>query len=264
MLTLVDTHTHLYTEEFDNDREAVVERAFRTGVQRLYMPNIDDTTVEAMLDLCEAHEGCYPMIGFHPTSVDAGWAPRLARVKEWLHSGHRFYGIGEVGMDLYWDRTYRLEQMKVLDEQVQWALQFRLPLVIHCREAYPELLDVLAPYRGEAELTGIFHSFTGGDAETVEALLGYAGFMLGVNGVVTFKKSTLGETLRTVPLERIVLETDSPYLAPVPYRGQRNESSYVVKVAEKLADVYGVSQEIIARQTTANALKVFKNEEMSF
>lgn len=264
MLTLVDTHTHLYTEEFDDDREAVVERAFRAGVERLYMPNIDDTTVEAMLNLCETHERCYPMIGFHPTSVDAGWAPRLARVKEWLHSEHRFYGIGEVGMDLYWDRTYRLEQMKVLDEQVQWALQYQLPLVLHCREAYPELLEVLAPYREEEGLKGIFHSFTGGDAETVEALLGYSGFMLGVNGVVTFKKCTLDETLQTVPLERIVLETDSPYLAPVPYRGRRNESSYVVKVAEKLADVYGVNLEDIARQTTANALKVFKNAERSF
>ena len=261
---LTDTHTHLYVEEFDEDREEVVDRAFRSGVTRLFMPNIDDTTVEPMLRLCESHPGCYPMIGLHPTSVDADWKARLARVEAWLHTQHRFFGIGAVGMDLYWDRTYRTEQMEVLDTQVQWALQYRLPLVLHCREAYPELLEVLAPYKKEEALTGIFHSFTGGDPETVEALLDYPGFMLGINGVVTFKKSKLAEELHGIPLERLVVETDSPYLAPVPYRGKRNESSYVVKVAEKLAEVYGTSREEVADRTTENALKVFKNAATSF
>lgn len=187
---------------------------------------------------------------------------RLARVKEWLLSGERFYGIGEVGMDLYWDKTYRLEQMKVLDEQVRWALDYSLPLIIHCREAYPELLEVLEPYRTSG-LTGIFHSFTG-TADDVARLLEYSGFMLGINGVVTFKKSSLPEVLKEVPLSRLVLETDSPYLAPVPYRGKRNESAYLVKVAEKLGDVYGLPLEKIAAETTENALKLFKIAGRSF
>lgn len=259
MLTLVDTHTHLYTEEFDEDREAVVARAFQAGVTRLFMPNIDDTTVEPMLRLCTSHPGCYPMIGLHPTSVGADWQERLARVEAWLHGDTRFYGIGEVGMDLYWDKTYKVEQMKALDVQVRWALEHRLPLVLHCREAYAELLEVLAPYKKEG-LTGIFHSFTGGDEELVARLLDYEGFMLGVNGVVTFKKSTVGEALQAVPLDRVVVETDAPYLAPVPHRGKRNESAYVVEVAARLAQVYRVPLEEVTRRTTQNALKVFKIE----
>lgn len=256
MISLIDTHTHLFAEEFDEDRELAVLRAGEAGVTRLFMPNIDDTTVESLLALCRKHEECYPMIGFHPTSVDTDWMNRLARVKEWLLSGERFYGIGEVGMDLYWDKTYRLEQMKVLDEQVRWALDYSLPLIIHCREAYPELLEVLEPYRTSG-LTGIFHSFTG-TADDAARLLEYSGFMLGINGVVTFKKSSLPEVLKEVPLSRLVLETDSPYLAPVPYRGKRNESAYLVKVAEKLGDVYGLPLEKIAAETTENALKLFK------
>lgn len=262
MISLIDTHTHLFAEEFDEDRELAVLRAGEAGVTRLFMPNIDDTTVESLLALCRKHEECCPMIGFHPTSVDTDWMNRLARVKEWLLSGERFYGIGEVGMDLYWDKTYRLEQMKVLDEQVRWALDYSLPLIIHCREAYPELLEVLEPYRTSG-LTGIFHSFTG-TADDAARLLEYSGFMLGVNGVVTFKKSSLPEVLKEVPLSRLVLETDSPYLAPVPYRGKRNESAYLVKVAEKLGDVYGLPLEKIAAETTENALKLFKIAGRSF
>lgn len=262
MISLIDTHTHLFAEEFDEDRELAVLRAGEAGVTRLFMPNIEDTTVESLLALCRKHEECYPMIGLHPTSVDTDWMNRLARVKEWLLSGERFYGIGEVGMDLYWDKTYRLEQMKVLDEQVRWALDYSLPLIIHCREAYTELLEVLDPYRTSG-LTGIFHSFTG-TADDAARLLEYSGFMLGINGVVTFKKSSLPEVLKEVPLSRLVLETDSPYLAPVPYRGKRNESAYLVKVAEKLGDVYGLPLEKIAAETTENALKLFKIAGRSF
>ena len=161
MNALIDTHTHLYTEEFDADRELAVIRAVEAGVTRLFMPNIDDTTVEAMLKLCEAHDCCYPMIGFHPTSVDTGWKERLEKVKGYLtSSSHCFYGIGEVGIDLYWDKTFREEQMIVFEEQVKWALEYDLPLIIHCREAYPELLEVLSGYKHTA-LRGIFHSFTG-------------------------------------------------------------------------------------------------------
>lgn len=177
-------------------------------------------------------------------------------------SSHRFYGIGEVGIDLYWDKTFREEQMIVFEEQVKWALEYDLPLIIHCREAYPELLEVLSGYKHTA-LRGIFHSFTG-TSEDAERLLEYESFMLGINGVVTFKKSTLPEVLKNVPLERVVLETDSPYLAPVPYRGKRNESANLVKVAECLSVIYGVPLSEIASRTTENALKVFTNAEKSF
>ena len=257
MLGLIDTHTHLFVEEFDEDRELALIRAGEAGVTRLFMPNIDDESVERMLALCDAHEGCYPMIGLHPTSVDAGWEARLKRVEEWFRSGKKFYGIGEVGLDFYWDTTYRREQMEVFDRQIRWALESGLPLIVHCRSAYPELLEALSPYKHE-NLKGIFHCFSGTEEDAVR-LLEYSGFMLGVNGTVTFKKSVLPALLKAVvPLERVVLETDSPYLAPVPYRGKRNESAYIVKVAEKLSDIYETTWDKIARITSENALRVFK------
>ena len=187
MVALIDTHTHLFAEEFDEDRELAIIRATEAGVTRLFMPNIDDTSVEAMLALCNSHDGCYPMIGFHPTSVDENWKERLGTVEKWLRSEQVFYGIGEVGMDLYWDKTFKKEQMEVFDIQVKWALEYDLPLIIHCREAYPELLEVLEPYR-KTSLTGIFHSFTG-TVEDAHKLMEYPGFMFGINGVVTFNKS---------------------------------------------------------------------------
>ena len=259
---MIDTHTHLYVEEFDEDRDAAILRAHEAGVTHLFMPNIDDTSVEPMLKLCHEHQHCYPMIGFHPTSVDGNWRQRLAVVERWLHSGEEFYGIGEVGMDLYWDKTFAHQQMEVLDIQVGWALEHDLPLILHCRDAHREMLDVLAPYKN-SRLTGIFHSFTGGLTEA-EAMLDFPGFMLGVNGVVTFKNSKLGEVLKSVPLSRLVLETDSPYLAPVPFRGRRNESAYIIKVAEKLSAVYDLPLGDISRISTENALKVFTKLHQSF
>ena len=262
MTALIDTHTHLFTEEFDEDRELAIVRATEAGVTRLFMPNIDDTTIDRLMNLCGTHDNCFPLMGFHPTSVDEHWRERLAVVEQCLRANPQlFYGIGEVGMDLYWDKTWLKEQQEVFRMQVDWALEFCLPLIIHCREAYPELLEVLADYRGSG-LTGIFHSFTG-SAEDALRLLQYDGFMLGVNGVLTFKKSTLPDVLSDVPLERIVLETDSPYLAPVPYRGKRNESAYLVKVAERLSDVYGLPVSDIARVTTCNALKIFSRVKIT-
>lgn len=260
MMAFVDTHTHLYVEEFDEDRELALIRAGEAGVARLFMPNIDDTTVDAMLALCRSHEGCYPMIGFHPTSVDADWKARLAAVRRWLDSPRTFYGIGEVGLDLYWDKTYKKEQMQAFEIQIEWALEHDLPLVVHCREAYPELFEVLAPYKNTG-LRGIFHSFTGTEEEAAR-LLEYTGFLLGINGVVTFKKSVLPSVLPHVPLGRIVLETDSPYLAPVPYRGKRNESAYLVEVAGKLSEIYSVPLEEIARVTTENACRMFRTTDL--
>ncbi|MBQ8442919.1 MAG: TatD family hydrolase, partial [Bacteroides sp.] len=202
---------------------------------------------------------CYPMIGFHPTSVDADSMPKVKEMKKHLIEGHPYIAVGEVGLDLYWDKTYIKEQQEVLEEQIQWALEWELPLVIHCREAFPELFQVLRPYK-ETKLTGVFHSFTG-TVEEAEELLGYSRFMVGINGVVTFKKSTLPDALKILPLERLVLETDSPYLAPVPYRGRRNESAYVKRVAVKLAELYEMEIGEVERKTTANALKVFKIPE---
>lgn len=259
-MAFVDTHTHLYVEEFDEDRELALIRAGEAGVARLFMPNIDDTTVDAMLALCRSHEGCYPMIGFHPTSVDADWKAHLAAVRRWLDSPQTFYGIGEVGLDLYWDKTYKKEQMQAFEIQIEWALEHDLPLVVHCREAYPELFEVLAPYKNTG-LRGIFHSFTGTEEEAAR-LLEYTGFLLGINGVVTFKKSVLPSVLPHVPLGRIVLETDSPYLAPVPYRGKRNESAYLVEVAGKLSEIYSVPLEEIARVTTENACRMFRTTDL--
>lgn len=257
---MIDTHSHLFVEEFADDLPEVIQRAKEAGVARIFMPNIDDTSVDDMLRVCNQYPGyCYPMLGFHPTSVDAAAGEKVSLMKKMLVPGHPFIAIGEVGLDLYWDKTYLREQQEVLEEQVRWALEWGLPLVIHCREAFPELFEVLRPYK-DSELKGIFHSFTGTLKEAEEALE-YGNFMMGINGVVTFKKATLPEVLKQVPLERLVLETDSPYLAPVPFRGKRNESSYVGKVAGKLADVYGVTEAEVRAVTTENALKVFKISE---
>lgn len=257
---MIDTHSHIFEPDFADDLPEVIARAKEVGVEKIFMPNIDDTSVDAMLGVCRQYPGyCFPMLGFHPTSVDADAMPKVKEMKKRLTEGHPYIAIGEVGLDLYWDKTYIKEQQMVLEEQIQWALEWKLPLVIHCREAFPELFDVLKPYK-ETKLTGVFHSFTGTVNEAME-LLDYSRFMVGINGVVTFKKSTLPEALKVLPLERLVLETDSPYLAPVPFRGKRNESSYVKRVAVKLAELYGVEIGEVERQTTANALKVFKISE---
>ena len=257
---MIDTHSHIFEPDFADDLPEIIARAKEIGVEKIFMPNIDDTSVDAMLGVCRQYPGyCFPMLGFHPTSVDADAMPKVKEMKKRLTEGHPYIAIGEVGLDLYWDKTYIKEQQMVLEEQIQWALEWELPLVIHCREAFPELFDVLKPYK-ETKLTGVFHSFTGTVNEAME-LLDYSRFMVGINGVVTFKKSTLPEALKVLPLDRLVLETDSPYLAPVPFRGKRNESSYVKRVAVKLAELYGVEIGEVERQTTANALKVFKISE---
>ena len=255
---MIDTHSHIFSEEFKDDLSEVIARAKEIGVEKIFMPNIDDTSVEDMLNVCQAYpDYCFPMIGFHPTSVEGPDAIyKVREMKKHLVEGHPYIAVGEVGLDLYWDKTWLKEQQLILDEQIQWALEWNLPLVIHCREAFPELFQVLEPYK-HTELTGVFHSFTGTVDEARE-LMDYSRFMIGINGVVTFKKSTLPEVLKEVPLAKLVLETDSPYLAPVPFRGKRNETSYVKRVAVKLAELYGMEIGEVERQTTENALKVFK------
>jgi TatD DNase family protein len=255
MYNVIDTHSHLFVEEFDGDRAEVMRRAREAGVQRILMPNIDLASVEPMLRTCaEYPDFCFPMIGLHPTEVGADNRKALAELKALL-SKYDFIAIGEVGIDLYWDKTFKNEQLAVLEEQIGWALERNLPLVIHSREAFAELYALFSHYK-DAPIRGVFHSFTG-TADEANALLEFPGFMLGVNGVVTFKKSALPETLSEVPLTRLVVETDSPYLAPTPYRGRRNESAYIVRVVERLSEIYACSPEYVAEQTCFNARKLF-------
>ena len=220
MYKLIDTHSHLFVDDFDADRPEVMLRAREAGITHILMPNIDVASVEPMLRVCGEYPGyCFPMIGLHPTEVDANYRDALAALKPLLDE-HPFIAIGEVGLDLYWDKTYKTEQLAALEEQIGWALERDLPLVIHSREAFLELYDLFSHYK-DSPIRGVFHSFTG-TADEAHALLEFPGFMLGINGVVTFKKSVLPEALRDVPLSRLVVETDSPYLAPAPFRGKRN------------------------------------------
>ncbi|MDE5709894.1 MAG: TatD family hydrolase [Bacteroides sp.] len=256
-MKLIDSHSHLFLEEFAEDLPQVMERARNAGVTHVFMPNIDSTTIEPMLRVCRDYEGyCYPMIGLHPTSVNADYEKELGVVAEALCAPNNYVAIGEIGMDLYWDKAFLKEQQVVLDKQIGWAQEYGLPVVIHCREAFDYIYNVLRPYQGTS-LGGIFHSFTGTREEADVLVAEFPNFMVGINGVVTFKKSALPEVLKHIPLERIVLETDSPYLTPVPNRGKRNESAYVKDTLMKVAEVYGCSPEEVAQTTSANALKVF-------
>lgn len=255
-MRLIDTHSHLFLEEFSEDLPQVIERARAVGVTHIFMPNIDSTTIDAMLSTCNTYKGyCFPMIGLHPTSVNADYVKELEIVARELKSSGEYVAIGEIGMDLYWDKTFLKEQQIVLDKQVNWALEYDLPVVIHCRDAFDYIYKVLEPYKN-CPLKGIFHSFTG-TADEAARILEFSGFSIGINGVVTFKKSHLPEVLLEIPLEKIVLETDSPYLTPVPNRGKRNESAYVKDTLKKVSEVYQMSPEAVGNVTSENALKVF-------
>lgn len=255
-MKLVDSHSHLFLEEFSEDLPQVMERAREAGVTHIFMPNIDRTTIEPMLSVCDAYKDfCFPMIGLHPTSVDELYEKELDIMAQHLSAPNHFVAVGEIGIDLYWDKTYLKEQLIAFEKQIEWALECHLPIVVHCRDAFNEIYNVLGKYRNTG-LTGIFHSFTG-TAEEATALLEFSGFMLGINGVVTFKKSTLPQCLSTIPVQRIVIETDSPYLAPAPNRGKRNESANVKYTLLKIAEVYGMPPETVADITSENALKVF-------
>ena len=255
-MRLIDTHSHLFLEEFSEDLPQVIERARSAGVTHIFMPNIDSTTIDSMLSVCNTYNDyCFPMIGLHPTSVNADYEKELEIVARELRSFNKYIAIGEVGMDLYWDKTFLKEQQIVLDKQINWALEYDLPVVIHCRDAFGYIYNVLEPYKNTS-LKGVFHSFTGTDDEAAR-ILEFSGFVIGINGVVTFKKSRLPEVLTKIPLEKIVLETDSPYLTPVPNRGKRNESAYVKDTLMKVSDIYRMSPEAVGRVTSENALKVF-------
>ena len=255
-MNLIDTHAHLFLEEFDEDRAQVVERARQAGLTHIFMPNIDSTSLASLLQMCDAYPGyCFPMIGLHPTSVNENFEAELDVVRRHLATNPRFVAIGEIGMDLYWDRTYEAQQRIVLDCQLRWALDYDLPVVIHCREAFEAIYEVMESYRG-TPLRGVFHCFTSTEDEA-RRILSFPGFLIGIGGVVTFKKSTLPEVLHHIPLERLVLETDAPYLAPVPHRGQRNESAYVKDTLLKVAEILQLPPEQVAEKTSLNALKLF-------
>lgn len=257
-MNLIDSHSHLFLEEFADDLPQVIERARQAGVTHIFMPNIDSTTIEPLLRTCAAYPGyLFPMAGLHPTSVNDTVDRELDIVYGELRQAREkgYVAVGEIGLDLYWDQTYLTQQLKAFEQQLQWALEFNLPVVIHCREAFPYIYKVLQGYR-HTPLRGIFHSFTG-TAEEAASLLEFPGFLLGINGVLTFKKSSLPEVLQSVPVERLLVETDSPYLTPVPYRGRRNESGYVVHTLRRLVEVYALTAEEVAKITSENALKVF-------
>lgn len=258
MIQFIDTHTHLDGTEFDADRDEVMERARAAGVSKVFLPAIDLKSVETVLAVSRKYEGyAYPMIGLHPEEVGADWENVLQRMREYIVPGNPFIAIGEVGLDFYWTRDNEREQLAAFERQVEWSVETRLPLMIHCRKAQNEMVAVMRRYQNELS-GGVFHCFTGNEKEA-EQLLDFHNFVLGIGGVLTFKKSHLPEVLpASVPLSRIVLETDSPYMAPVPKRGERNESAYVEFVLKRLAEAYGVEDEEVARQTNENVERVFR------
>ena len=256
MIEFVDTHTHLFEPEFNDDRGSVVERAVEAGVRTLCLPCINHTSLERIADMCKRYRGvCYGMVGLHPTELGDDYAGVLDAMYNCLQKDDSVIAVGEVGLDFYWDDSRKKEQIDVFIKQIEWASEFGLPLAIHSRSAFDELYSTMDSCRGKG-LSGVFHCFSG-TGEEARKLLSFDGFYLGIGGVLTYKKSLLPEVLKNVPLERIVLETDSPYLSPVPYRGKRNESAYIPYVADFLATVYGKSVEEVAAVTTANARCLF-------
>ena len=278
---MIDTHAHLDGEEFNDDREAVMQRAREAGITKILVPAIDLTTSRQILTLCSQHQGfLYPMVGLHPEEVHNDWEEQLAAIRQLLpqvplpstgtspSAGNdcpssaspqqpAIIAIGEVGLDYYWSREFEREQLMAFEEQVKWSVESRLPLMIHCRKAQNEMVSLLKHYKDELP-GGVFHCFTGNEHEA-EELLQFPQFVLGIGGVLTFKKSHLPEVLpQVVPLERIVLETDAPYMAPVPMRGKRNESAYVRHVLQRLAEAYDVSEDHLEQVTDQNVRRIFK------
>lgn len=261
-MQLIDTHTHLYDEAFDLDRQATLERAREAGVVLMISPAIDSSNHQRMFDLCRHNDDCLPLMGFHPTSIDSthNWHEELALVEEYLRTPpegiERFYGVGEVGLDFYWTKDYLTEQIEAFEFQIDLARRYSLPLVIHTRAAWDRMGEVLLNHRNDS-LGGILHAFSA-DKELIGKALDSGDYYFGIGGVSTYKHGISEEILRAIPLNRMVLETDSPYLTPVPKRGTRNESSYITYVCRRVAQVHGASEEEVARQTTLNARKVFK------
>jgi TatD DNase family protein len=253
-MQLIDTHTHTYLPEFDKDRDEVIKRSVNCGVVKLLMPNIDLQSIETMLSVSSRYPGiCLPMIGLHPTSVKDDYGHQLDQM-EFLLTQHKFIAIGETGIDLYWDKTHLKEQMSALKRQVEFAIKSYLPVVIHSRDSFHEVFETLEEFRGE-KLKGVFHAFSGTIKDAERALK--MGFKLGIGGMITFKNSGLDKVVKEIGPEHLILETDSPYLAPAPHRGKRNESSYLALINSKLAEITGLSEEQTASLTYSNSSDLF-------
>jgi TatD DNase family protein len=253
-MQFIDTHTHLYLPEFNADRDEVVNRAVSNGIFKMLMPNIDIYSIDCMLAVVNRYRNvCYPMIGLHPTSVKEDYLTQLKMFEE-LFDKHRFIAIGEIGIDLFWDKTFLKEQLIALRKQISFAVDKHLPVVIHSRDSFPEVFSVLDEFKGE-ELRGVFHAFTGNVREAERAI--GMGFKLGIGGIVTFKNSGLDKVVIETGLENLILETDAPYLAPVPYRGKRNESAYICIINKKLSDIFGISEAEVASVTFATSTGLF-------
>ncbi len=255
-MILTDTHTHLYLDNFDQDRDLVMERAFNEGVNNILLPNIDSSTIEALHALCDKYpEKCHPMMGLHPTSVAENYEDELAIVKKNLEQ-RKYVAIGEIGIDLYWEKKFQTQQVIAFEQQIDWALEYDLPIVIHGRDSFDEIFEVLDRKNTE-NLRGVFHCFSG-NIEQAKQALSYGNFKLGIGGVVTFKKSKLPEVVKHCDMEDLLLETDAPFLTPTPYRGKRNESAYIRYVAEKIAEIKETDIKTVAAITTTNAKELFR------
>ena len=251
---LIDTHSHIYSEDFIDDIDEVITRAYDNDVRKIILPNIDSSSVRKMMDLADKYpQICFPLMGLHPTSVGEDYQEELELVEFWLKK-RKFYGIGEIGIDLYWESTYLEEQIIAFRHQVNLAKKYQLPIVIHVRESFDEVFEVVEELKDD-DLFGVFHSFTG-TVEQAQKVL-HLRFKIGVGGIVTFKNSGLDQVIRQIDPRNLILETDSPYLTPVPYRGKRNESSYLIHVARKIAELHDTSVNEIAKITTENAIKLF-------
>lgn len=251
----IDTHTHLYLEEFAHDRQQVVNSALAANVQKMMLPNIDSSSIDGMLALADMYpNNCLPMIGLHPTSVKDDYLNEIAIMEKWI-SERKFYAIGECGIDLYWDKEHAVQQEFVFRHHIELARKYNLPLVVHIRDSFNEVIQVLKDVK-KSDIRGIFHCFSG-SVEQAEQAIKY-GFSLGLGGVITFKNNKMQETLKHVDMQHIVLETDAPFLAPVPYRGKRNEPSYIPNIAQMVANIKGITLDQVAEATTVNAEKLFQ------
>ena len=259
-MRLIDTHCHIDSDQYENDLDDVLNRATNAGVERIYLPNVDVANMDSIVALADAYPHLIiPMMGLHPTEIKANYQADLALVREWLVK-RPFAAVGEIGVDLYWDKTFVKEQMLAFEAQINMALEFNLPINIHVRDAFNEAFEVLERFRNQA-LRGVFHCFSG-SKEIAERVFRLGDFYLGIGGVLTFKNAKLPDVIKHVGLERIVLETDAPYLSPVPFRGKRNESAYLTHVAQRLGDILEKEADEVGEVTTLNALKIYQRESL--
>lgn len=257
-MILIDTHTHLYEDVFTEDLDLVIERAKQNGINKMFIPNVDETTIKPMLSLCEKYDCCIPMMGLHPTSVKADFKNSLSIIKEELFKiPNKFCAVGEIGIDLYWDKEFLEEQIIAFEEQINWSLDLNKPFIVHARKSFDEIYRSLKTIN-KKQYKGIFHCF-GGDLRQAKTVI-EMGFKIGIGGVLSFKNAKLSDIVRDIDIKDIVLETDSPYLAPVPYRGKRNESAYILNIANLIAEIKNIPLEQVAEITTATALNIFENE----